>query len=262
MTWDASAHLGDDVFFMAIDRSTKKKGYLLLDSISIPDPTYVLNVVGDDGSGTGEYKQGQVLSISAVAPEGTTFIQWTASSGHLSDPFSSNISYSMPAESVNLTAIFETINVAPVADPLILELQEDYEILVTLSASDDNGDTLSFDISSNPDHGTLTGVAPDFSYRPMTNFHGTDRFFYTANDGELESVPVEVNITIHPVNDAPIIQGETMISVVMDEDGFPQEWTAPVLTAIDPDDDALIWVLDRPASLGNVSITGNGQTWS
>ena len=61
---------------------------------------------------------------------------------------------------------------------------------------------------SGPSNGTLT-LNPDgfFTYTPDLNFNGTDSFTYRANDGELESDPATVAITVDPVNDAPVLTG-------------------------------------------------------
>src|SRR5439155_225403 len=43
-----------------------------------------------------------------------------------------------------------------------------------------------------------------FSYTPAANYHGTDSFTYKANDGQADSGIATVNITIGPVNTAPV----------------------------------------------------------
>ena len=41
-------------------------------------------------------------------------------------------------------------------------------------------------------------------YTPNPNFHGADSFTYRASDGQAESDPATVNITVEAVNDAPV----------------------------------------------------------
>src|SRR5262249_845139 len=74
----------------------------------------------------------------------------------------------------------------------------------TLSGSDPDADALSFVIISGPSHGTLTGGGATRTYTPAADYNGPDSFTYNANDGTLDSAPVAVNLTVTPVNDAPV----------------------------------------------------------
>jgi hypothetical protein len=47
-----------------------------------------------------------------------------------------------------------------------------------------------------------------FTYKPKANFYGTDTFTYRASDGDAESDPVTVTITVHAVNDAPVAEND------------------------------------------------------
>ena len=38
--------------------------------------------------------------------------------------------------------------------------------------------------TSDPLHGTLSGTAPNLTYTPDANYHGSDSFLFKANDGE------------------------------------------------------------------------------
>ena len=68
-----------------------------------------------------------------------------------------------------------------------------------------DGDPLSAILVTGPAHGTLSLNAEGaFTYTPAANFNGADTFTYKANDGALDSNTATVNITITPVNDAPV----------------------------------------------------------
>ena len=43
-----------------------------------------------------------------------------------------------------------------------------------------------------------------FTYTPNADFHGADRFTFRVNDGSLASAPALVQLTVAPVNDAPV----------------------------------------------------------
>ena len=101
----------------------------------------------------------------------------------------------------NVTLTIE--NSAPVANDQTVTLNEDETAPVTLSASDANSDTLTYQVVTGPSHGTLTGQAPDLTYTPSHNYNGSDTFTFKANDGSLDSNTATVTLSIQPVNDAP-----------------------------------------------------------
>src|SRR5205085_734623 len=45
------------------------------------------------------------------------------------------------------------------------------------------------------------------TYTPDLNYNGPDSFTFTANDGQADSAPATVSITVNPVNDAPTAGG-------------------------------------------------------
>ncbi len=95
-------------------------------------------------------------------------------------------------------------NNPPSADPQSVSTDEDTPVGITLTGSDPDGDPLSFAVASGPSHGTLSGSAPNLTYTPDANFNGSDSFTFTVNDGQATSSPAAVDITVNPVNDAPL----------------------------------------------------------
>ncbi len=57
-------------------------------------------------------------------------------------------------------------------------------------------------IATAPQHGTLSGTAPQLVYTPNANFAGTDTFTFTVNDGLATSAAGTIAITIQPDSDA------------------------------------------------------------
>ena len=73
------------------------------------------------------------------------------------------------------------------------------------SASDVDGDKLSFRIVTGPQHGTLTQNADGtLTYTPNYLYYGTDRFSYVANDGPPDSNVATVNLAVAYVNQLSI----------------------------------------------------------
>ncbi len=74
----------------------------------------------------------------------------------------------------------------------------------------DPGTTLTATVVTQPAHGSVVMNANgSFSYTPNANYHGPDSFTYQASDGTNNSNAIGVNITVNPVNDAPIGVADT-----------------------------------------------------
>lgn len=159
---------------------------------------------------------------------GTDFFTFRANDGQLDS--------SVATISIIITAT----NDAPVANGQSLSSNEDSPISFKLQASDVDGDPITYSIESSPLHGTLAGSPPSLTYTPATNFNGTDSLSFKVNDGSLDSNVADVNITINPVNDAPVAHDQSVTTV---------EGTAVslALTATDVDADPLTYtVLSQP----------------
>jgi hypothetical protein len=90
----------------------------------------------------------------------------------------------------------------PVAGGQSLAVAQGRTKAITLTATD--GDTpqnqLTFAITTPPAHGTLTGTAPNVSYKSAADFTGTDTFQFSATDpGGLTSTAT-VTIRVYPAN--------------------------------------------------------------
>jgi hypothetical protein len=140
-----------------------------------------------------------------------------------------------------------TITVNPVNDPPVAEGQavatdEDTPVEITLVANDVDGDTLTYEVLTQPGNGVLSGTAPNLTYTPNADYFGPDSFTFKANDGTVDSNTAIVTITVNPVNDPPVAEGQ---AVATDED-TPVEIT---LVANDVDGDTLTYaVLTQPAN--------------
>ncbi len=111
---------------------------------------------------------------------------------------------------VNITVT--AVNDAPVANGQTVSTSEDTAKGLTLSGSDVDGDALTFVVLTQPVHGTLSGTAPMLTYTPTANYNGSDSITFKVTDGTLDSDPAVVNITVEPVNDAPLAEGQSVIT--------------------------------------------------
>ncbi|MEO8216509.1 MAG: Ig-like domain-containing protein [Acidobacteriota bacterium] len=115
---------------------------------------------------------------------------------------------SSSAATVSIT--LNPVNDPPVAGGQSVTTSEDSSKAITLTATDVDSPSLSYQIVSSPVNGTLTGTPPNMTYTPNANFNGSDSFTFTASDGALFSNVATVSITITPVNDAPSATPQTV----------------------------------------------------
>jgi subtilase family serine protease len=92
---------------------------------------------------------------------------------------------------------------------------ENHSVTGTLSASDPDGDALTFSIVNQPSHGsvritnTSTGA---FTYSPGNNYSGSDSFTFRANDGQANSNTATESVTVKPSSSGPCPTGFTHYS--------------------------------------------------
>ena len=136
-------------------------------------------------------------------------------------------------------------NTLPTAGNQFVNVDEDGSVSITLDASDNDGDLLSYTLITQPKNGSLKGVAPDLVYTPNANYSGEDSFSYQVNDGKADSRSAEVTINISSINDRPMTYEKTF---QLSED----ESIAVILEGGDLDGDELSYFLVSPPSNGKL----------
>jgi hypothetical protein len=149
-----------------------------------------------------------------------------------------------------VTITINAINDPPVANAATLTTRTGKTEVSVLTATDVEGDPLSFSIVSAPAHGTVTitnALTGEYTYTANAGFSGSDSFTFRANDGTDDSEPATVNITVGP-NSAPIAtNGGLTTRANVDKAGM--------LTATDPDSDPIQFSIVTAPSHGTVVIT-------
>jgi ELWxxDGT repeat protein len=143
---------------------------------------------------------------------------------------------------INLIAI----NDAPVAHNVAVSGAEDAVIAVTLSATDVDSTIAGYTIIGAPAHGSLyadagltvavsagqTVVNPTLYFKPDANWNGSTTLSFRANDGLLQSGTASADITVTPVNDAPIAPALVSQVIFAANDGLSgnEVWVSSGLT--------------------------------
>ncbi len=90
------------------------------------------------------------------------------------------------------------MNHPPVASGGSVSTVTDNPVSVALAATDADNDSLTYSVVVPPAHGTLSGTGPNLTYAPGAGYSGADSFTFKANDGQVDSVPATVSITVTP----------------------------------------------------------------
>ncbi|MCX6043691.1 MAG: Ig-like domain-containing protein [Chloroflexi bacterium] len=148
--------------------------------------------------------------------------------------------------------------VAPVAHQQNVTLQKNMARNIVLTASDDNGDLLTYSVLTTPLHGTLSGTAPKLVYRPNPDYTGGDSFTFKANDGQADSntATILINVTDDLIgNTPPIANNQNAITV----QETPKSIT---LTASDADENPLTYSIVSNPAHGVLSGTAPDLTYT
>ena len=224
--------------------------------------------VNEDGTAsitlTGSDEEEDTLSFTVLSQPKNGTLSGTAPSLSYSPNanYSGSDSFSYKANdgvadsnTATVTITVNGINDNPEAANQDVEVNEDGTASITLTGSDEEEDTLSFTVLSQPKNGTLSGTAPTLSYSPNANYSGNDSFSYKANDGSADSNAATVTITVNGINDKPEVANQ---SVDVDEDGS----VSITLSGSDEEGDTLSFtVLSQPKN-GTLSGTAPSLSYS
>ncbi len=100
-----------------------------------------------------------------------------------SDTFTVQVTDGEFTDTIVVNVTIESVNDLPTVDAQTLTIHEGESIGIHLTASDLEGDPLTFTVQAQPAHGTLSGVAPDLVYTPADNYTGWDSFMFNVFDG-------------------------------------------------------------------------------
>ncbi|MGE5567308.1 MAG: tandem-95 repeat protein [Parcubacteria group bacterium] len=169
-----------------------------------------------------------------------------------SDSFTVTVTDSQGAtDTIEVDVTVNPVNDAPVfaSDTATAGGDEDTAITGTVTATDVDTndavpDTLSYSVVNSgpgaPSHGTVSIDADTgaYSYTPDADYNGSDSFTVTVTDSQGATDTIEVDVTVNPVNDAPVInEGSSDLTPSGNEDAA----TTGSIVATDVDGDTLTY---------------------
>ena len=124
-----------------------------------------------------------------------------------------------PIQALSFT-VTPVVDDPPIAEDQSVFTPEDTSVAITLTATDPEGQSLSYAVTSGPANGSLSGAAPNLTYTPDAGYSGPDSFTFTADDGANTSNPATVSISVGvPVGPIHVDDFETDQGWVADPDG-------------------------------------------
>lgn len=149
------------------------------------------------------------------------------------------------------TITLTIVNLPPVATGANVSTSANNAVSGAISATDPDGDALTFTINSPPSNGTAI-VNPDgtFTYTPNTGFTGSDSFTILVSDGNGGTAIAPV--TIQVVGQPPVTEDQVIST-------SPNTQVNGQIIASDPDGDALIYILGSSPTSGTTLLNADGS---
>ena len=158
---------------------------------------------------------------------------------------------------VRIFTIDRSANRAPVVPSQTANLVEDTPASVALSATDPDGDALTFTILNGPLHGAVSGFDPttgQLTYTPYLHFNGNDTLTFQADDGKLGITKGVLTLDVAAVNARPIAVPQSVNAIAN---------VGQLITLAGSDEetasqDLLLQIASGPAH-GTLAIVGQNQ---
>ena len=207
----------DDTLTVAEDASVTSKDVIANDTDADAN-TLSLKAVTTAGTGTVAVNDdGLSVNYTPFADfNGTETITYTVSDGERTDATGT------------LTVTVNPVNDTPIASAQSVTTIEDISIKISLSGSDIDGDTLTYEVVTSPLNGTVNLTEDKATYIPNSEYFGSDSFTYKTNDGTIDSSveTISISVTSNDFDEDGILNNEdecpdTPAGTVVDYKGCP-----------------------------------------
>ena len=209
---------------------------------------------------TGILKDGGVTITAVQLPKNTTNTDLVYNSNSdtvLTDNFKFKVNDGISDSSAAIVSItIDPVNDKPVAIAQSNVVATEQTLLaITLNGTDPDGDVLTYTIVDIPTNGTAVLLGSKLSYTSNSDTAISDSFTFKVNDGKLDSNKATVSIVITPINDSPIPVSQNLTTI----EDIKLEIT---LTASDPDDTVLTYLIEGAPVNGTTTIIDNKVTYT
>jgi hypothetical protein len=174
----------------------------------------VENIVYFAWSGTTEVRAFDTVSFTQTTAYDFEYLfsnpgNWPFKWGHLRTSRDGSLLFATVEGGVRFVRLYDSLT----AESQSVTTNEDTLTPITLAARVGNGGALSYVITANPQHGTLSGEAPNLTYQPYADYYGPDGFSFKAVYGSATSAEANVSINVGRVNDNPIAQQDEVTTL-------------------------------------------------
>ena len=195
------------------------------------------------------------LGTITVAPDGSfAFTPTPGASG--TETLGYTASDGLTASEGTYTLTVEP-NPAPIPAPDAAKTDEDAPVEIAVLANDtDDGPSPTVFGPSDPANGAVSVLAGGaIRYTPAPDFHGADSFTYTVRDADGATATADVDVTVDPVDDAPVFTTDAAQSVDQNETVVVRLGAADV----DDADGAILFALSGGADQAAFALTPEGD---
>lgn len=137
-------------------------------------------------------------------------------------------------------------------DDVLFNTEEETEVSLYFDVnSPSEGEPVTYHQIQGPSNGSLIGSFPDVTYRPDTEFNGTDSVRIYLSQGDISSEEITITVNVSPIDDPPVISGQPLTEIIAYDD---YEFTP---SASDADSSHLVFSIEnKPDWLNFSAATG------
>lgn len=156
----------------------------------------------------------------------------------------------------NIFITVNAVNDAPTAPTISLSFTEDTPANGTITSIQDiDNSGIVISINQNAAHGNFTiANSGNYTFAPANNYFGTDVVTYTVCDVMNACSQGSILLTIQPVEDFPVVNGETF--VILQDITLTGNLSS---NDSDGDGDVLLYNLTNSLANGSINLAGNGS---
>lgn len=184
--------------------------------------------------------------LTGTAPN----LTYTPASGYIGLDSFSFVANDRKLDSNEATISITVVSTQPVTQDISASTRVNKPTNVTLVATDPKNLALTYTISSEPLHGTLSGSTPNLIYTPALDYVGPDSFTYQASNGQTTSSSATVSIEVRP-NAAPTADNVFIVGVSAHKPSIIR------VSASDPDGDSLTYIVATQPRSGSLVAEGD-----